>query len=375
LPPTATPAPTAAPASWFQDGVVALFSVGDYSSGDLYALQSDGSTRLILSGIGSKVRLSPGGRWLGSVWQDGSETLELRDAESGASRLFTPSVYSGMLDFAFDGASRRLAYLDLGAPSESGVPWALVIVDLENNASARYEALLSNEDRTYLPGIPVGWTGFDDEQLILDAFMPYTEGGNAGAWSVTLPPDGASAPLDTLPLRKLPPGEHTYLSRLYLSPDGQNLAFLSRDYEYMPENYLAEFYDLAVNRLEIAALGDGARALLVEASDGSALGNLLAWSPAGDRLLFAQGRYEGQDFSTLTLKSSDLGGAVTEHGALSLSPSSALADLAWCSASQALYVLSDWSANEQRLYSLDLLTGVSTELTTGPQIQLAGCAP
>lgn len=357
--------------------MAALFTVGDYSSGDLYALGSDGSTRLISSGLGQKVRLSPDGRWLGSVWQDGSETLELRDAASAENHLFTPGTASGMLNFAFDHAGRRLAYLDLGEYGENGVPWALVIVDLEKNTSARYDALMSNEDQRFLPGIPVGWSSLasDGDKLIIDTFMPYTEGGNAGVQGVTLPPDSASAPLDTLPLRELSPSAYTYLSRLYLSPNGQNLAFLSRDYDYMPDNYFPEFYDLAVNRLEIAALDDGARALLLEASDGSALGSVVAWSPAGDRVLFAQGRYEGENFSALTLKSSDLSGAVIEYGPLTWSPLSILSDLAWCSASQALYVLSDWSINEQRLYSFDLSSGLSTALNTGQQIQIAGCAP
>jgi hypothetical protein len=378
IPPTEPPPPTAAPPSWYGAGTVALFSVGDQASGDLYALDHDGVTHLVLPGIGGGAAVSPDGRWLGFVRGETEDKpwIELHDAETGASReILTDTFVASTLNLAFDRGSRRLAYLYLGDLGESGVvPWALVVVDLERNTTAHYDAQMTREDRRSLPGMPVGWSSGDE--LVINTFMPYSGGGWAGVWGVTFPADGAPASLDTLSLRELLPGAPAYLSHLFLSPDGQNLAFLSRDPDYKPDNYLFEFYDLAVNRLETLALASGARTLLVRVDDGSALAHALAWSPAGDRLLFAQGRYEGgEQLGTLTLKSSDLDGAVVEHGPLTLPPSGTLADLAWCTASQVLYVAWDGTDYTQQLYSLDLTTALSTQLSRGEQINLITCAP
>lgn len=379
--PTLAPAepPTPEPPSWYGADALALISSGDDEQADLYALGSDGAARLIFSGVGQDARVSPDGRWLGFVQidQDGRSALELHDARSSDSRQFAPDTSSGMLKFTFDRAGRRLAYLHLGAPAESGVPWALVVADLEKDTTARYDALMTRDEGRFLPGIPEAWSGVPSagDELIINTFLPYTEGGWAGVWGVTFPPDGAPAPLDTLSLRELIPGAPAYLTRLYMSSDGQSLAFLGRDRDYRPDNYFPEFYDLAVNRLEVTALAGGARTLLVSVDDGSALARVLAWSPTDARLLFAQGHYEGEHFTTLTLKSSDLSGVVTEHGPLTLPPMSHLSDLAWCTESQVLYVAWDGSDNLQRLFSFDLTTALSTELSAAPQIKIIACTP
>ncbi len=376
-PPTATP--TAEAATWYGEGALALFVVGDYDRADLYVLGGDGSTRRVYEGVGQQVRVSSNGRWLGFVrWgQDGRATLALHDARGDGSRQIIPDTSSGIFPLVFDPAGRRLAYLDLGAPGEAGVPWALVVVDLDSGAVARHDALMRQDDRRLLPGAPVAWsrTATAGDELILDTFLPYTEGGWMGVWGVTLPADGVSAPLESLALRELLPGAPAYVSDLYFAPDGQSLAFLGRDSDYYPENYSPEFYDLAVNRLDILALADGARITLVEADDGSALGRALAWSPAGERLLFVQGRYEGPSFLPLTLKSSDRGGAVVEHGSLTLPPRGDLLDLAWCDASSALYVAWDGGEGTQRLFLFDLEAGLSTEITAGQRVEIVGCAP
>ncbi len=377
--PTPTPLPTEAP-TWYGAGTVALFSVGDYESGDLYALGGDGATQLVFSDVGRDARVSPDGRWLGFVRvdYDGRSTLELHDAQTGASRHITSDATGGMLRFAFDRTSRRLAYLHLDPPDEDLSPWGLVVVDLKSDTAVRYDTLMTFEDRSSLPGVPVGWSGAasSGDELILDTFMPFSEGGWAGVWAVILRRDGAPAAPNTLSRRELLPAAPVYFSSLYFAPDGQSLAFLGRDLDYVPENYFPEFYDLAVNRLETVALSDGARTLVVGVDDGSALARVLAWSPGGKRLLFAQGSYGGSEyFDTLTLKSSDLSGAVVEHGMLTLPPMSYLSDMAWCVESHALYVAWGNDDNTQRLFSVDLNAAISTELSAGPLVEILACAP
>ncbi len=356
---------------------MALVVSGSYDQADLYALSADGAMWRLLSDVGNEARVSPDGRWLGFVrWDDaGRVTLELHDAQTGAARELASNASGGLLAFAFDPASRRLAYLDLGSYGEQGVPWALVIQDLDGNALSRYEALMSGPEDRPLPGMPVGWSGAADDELLIDTFLPGTEAGWLGVWGVTLPPDSATASLDALPLREIIPGAPAYSSELHFAPDRQAVAFLGRDSAYTPENYSPEFYDLAVNWLGLAALADGARTIIVEATDGSALARALSWSPDGERLLFAQGRYEGENFVELALKSADRNGTVVEYGPLTLPPRGGLLQLAWCDPAQALYVT--WSGEDglERLVSFNMYTGVSTELSVGQRLEIIGCAP
>jgi len=356
---------------------MALIVSGSYDQADLYALGGDGAMWHLLSDVGNEAQVSPDGRWLGSVrWDDaGRVTLELHDAQTSAARELASNASGGLLAFTFDPTGRRLAYLDLGSYGEQGVPWALVIQDLVGDALSRYDALMSGSGSRPLPGMPVGWSGTAGDELLIDTFLPGTEAGWLGVWGVTLPPDGAPASLDALPLREIIPGTPAYSSELYLAPDRQSVAFLGRNPDYSPENYAPEFYDLAVNWLGVAALADGAHTVIVEATDGSALARALSWSPDGQRLLFAQGRYAGEDFAELSLKSADRNGTVVEYGPLALSPQGGLLQLAWCDPSQTLYVT--WSSEDgmERLVSFNMHTGVSTELSVGQRLEIIGCVP
>ncbi len=374
---TATPLPELV--SWYGAGTVVLFVGGDNGHAGLYALDDDGTIRLVFPDVGDEARVSPDGRWLGFVrWrEDGRGTLELYDARSGAVHKITPDTTSGMFGFAFDQESGRLAYLDLGAYTGEGVNWALVVVDLESEASTRYEALMAGSETRPLPGVPVGWSGHAShaDELIIDTFMPFTEGGWMGVWGVTLPPDVASAPLASLALRELVPGTPAYSSRLHLAPNGQDVAFFGRDPDYVPDNYFPEFYDLAVNRLDLAALDDGARTTVVGVNDGSALARAVAWSPTGERLLFAQGHYDGENLADLLLKSSDRNGVIVTYGPLTLPALGGLLDLAWCDTAHAFYVTWDDGDGMQHLVSFDLNTGGSDEISAGRRLQIVGCAP
>lgn len=383
---TATPEPepataTASPQSpsWHAPEAVALIVSGDDQLADFYALSRDGATSVLLSDVGSTVSVSSDGRWLGFFrWgQDGRGVLELHDAASGESRQITPDTSGGLFRFAFAPDRPRLAYLDLGAFTDTGVPWALVIVDLENGETVRYEGQMVDNETRPLPGAPVGWSGASEtaEEIIIDTFLPYTEGGSMGVWGVSLPDDSASVSLDSLRKRELIPSSPVYASRLHLAPDRQRVAFLGRDPDYFPDNYFPEFYDLAVNRLEVASLEDGARTLLVEASDGSALARGLAWSPSGERILFTQGHYEGEEFAELSLKSTDLSGTVVTYGPLTLPPLGGLLDLAWCDSALALYLAWDGSNGTQHLLIFDLNTGVSTEIAAAQRLEIVGCVP
>ena len=122
-------------------------------------------------------------------------------------------------------------------------------------------------------------------------------------------------------------------------------------------------------------LEDATRRALVVADDGSALASTLSWSPDGDRLLFAQGTYEGEHFDKLSLKSTDAAGSVVAYGPLNLPPLGGLLELAWCRPALALYVTWDGRDGTEHLLSFDLNTGVSTDVTTARRISIVGCAP
>jgi hypothetical protein len=184
-----------------------------------------------------------------------------------------------------------------------------------------------------------------------------------------------SAPLDTLVVRELIPGAPAYSSRLRLAPDSQDVAYLGRDLEYLPDNYVYEFYDLAVNRLSFTSLSDGAATVVVEAADGSALARAFSWSPTGERILFAQGHYEGENWADLSLKSSDRSGTVVTYGPLTVPALGGLSDLVWCELSQAFYTTWDGSGGPEHLVGFDLNTGISSEVSSAQRVEIVGCAP
>ncbi len=376
-PSTATPLPE--PDSWHAAGTRLLFVSGDDEQADLFALGDDGTVWQLFPDVGRAARVSPDGRWLGFVrWHDGGRsTLELHQTQSGEVREITPDTTSGLFQFAFDSDGSRLAFINLGVYSDAGVPWDLVVVDLESGATARYDALMAGPETRPLPGMPVGWSAQTSpgDELIIDTFLPYTEGGWMGVWGVTLPENGASAPLDSLIVRELIPGAPAYSSRLRLAPDSRDVAYLGRDLDYVPDNYVSEFYDLAVNRLSFTALGDGVTTMVVEVDDGSALARAFSWSPTGERLLFAQGHYEGENWADLTLKSSDRSGTIVTYGPLTVPALGGLSDLVWCDPSQVFYVTWDGSGGPEHLVGFDLNTGISSEISAGRRVEIVGCAP
>jgi hypothetical protein len=372
---TASPKPT----TWSGADTIALFVGGDDERADLFVLSKGDISRVLFPDVANQVQSSPETGWLGFVrWsQDGRGILEVHNLETDETRQVIPDSDSGLFRFAFDQEGRHLAYVELGAPSETGVPWALVVVDLRTGESAKYDAVMSSNETRPLPGAPIGWSGVDgvSDELIIDTFLPYTEGGSMGVWGLTLPASGASAPLEELSARELLPEAPVYLSRLFFSPDAQLLAYLGRNPDYLPTDYVPEFYDLAVNRLGVVALENGSRTLIVDVDDGSALARALAWSPNGERLLFAQGRYDGDEFAELSLKSADLDGTVVDYGPLNQPLSGGLLGLAWCDPSLVLYLNWDGSAGVRRLFSFDLNTGVSNEIAVYSRLEIVSCLP
>lgn len=379
-PPPPTPSETSAPAvtdSWYPPGAILVITRGNDDLADVYAIGKDGGEQTVLTDVGHQVSVSPDGRWLGYVlWQDnGYSTLVLHDAASGERREMSPDTQSGMLRFLFDQSGSRLAYVDLGAYAGGRVPWSLIITNLDSGMSVRYDAVMADADARPLPGVPVGWSeSGSKEHIILDTFLPYTEGGWMGVWDVPLPDGSVSGLLDTLSPRELVPSG-AYSSLVLLAPDGQNVAYLGRDQNYLPDNYFPEYYDLAVNRLAVASLEEGSGYTLVEVDDGSALARAFAWSPSSDRLLYAQGMYEGESLAALVLKSTDLSGTVVTYGPLDVPGPGELMDLVWCDPAAVFFVTWDGQVGEEKLISFDLNTGASREIAAGRRVDIVTCVP
>jgi hypothetical protein len=280
-----------------------------------------------------------------------------------------------MVRFLFDPSASRLAYVDLGTVMGGRVPWSLVVADLETDMSVRYDAVMADVDSRPLPGVPVAWSGAGPrEHIILDTFLPYTESGWMGVWDVPLPAGSVSGLLETLLPREIVPGG-AYGSQVVLAPDGHNLAYLARDPDYVPDNYSPEYYDLAVNRLAIASLGDGSSYTLVEASDGSALARAVSWSPLSDRIIYARGLYEGEHLSDLVLKSTDLSGSVVTYGPLDVPGPGELMDIVWCSPGVVFFVTWDGLDGLEKLISFDLNTGATREIAADRRVDIVTCVP
>ncbi len=378
---TRTPLPTAPTATvtpeagWLPAGTVALYSVGSGESLDLYALGADGSA----TGLGRE--LPPGslashdGRWVVHLDapQPAASAVVVESLQDGRSYTIPLGVDCSQDScivglWAFDREGTRLAFVEVAMSR-----WALVVVDLRDGSSRRFEALRTGDGRLPLaPGTPLGWAATGE--LLLDTFPPFSEGACLGVWALTLPAGGSPAAIDALGRRQLV-AAGAYLHRPQLSPDGTRLLYLARDRAYTPAGYTLNggFEDVAVNQLWSLDIASGRASRLVEVKDGGALGYPAAWSPDGREALFAQGRYvDGQTLSELTLKAVDAAGAVREIGPLAAQ--GYLSDLRWCAPGLALAAVYP-GGEVSELYLVDLASGRTAFVGKGQQVSVLGVMP
>ena len=368
-PATSTPAPSPTPTSVPPVAQsMALYTAGSRGQARLFALTGDGNAMDLEREVYPRAAVSADGRWVATPnGQLPVDAVVISDLE--ATTTYTVPVTAGFDPYgmAFDAGNSRLAFLELGSPEAEVISWALVIVDLQDGSTKRFPATIESEDED-LPGSPVGWSG---QNLLINTFVPFTEAGSAGLWSVRLPPDVAEMPFDELDRRQLLSGD-SYLFRPYLSTQAPRLLYVSRDYDYTPENYQPVSYDLAVNQLGLLDLESGSSRLLVEETEGGALGNDAAWSPDGALGLFAEGRYGNGTFASLTLKTVNSTGTVTEVAPAPLPPEGFLVSLDWCVLEKALVVVGT-SEGEHELHVVRMESGESSLVVADDYVEVLGC--
>lgn len=371
-PPGAAPVTPAAPADPLPADTVALYAAGDWESPEVYALAASGTSTSLGLHVTPTAVASASGRWLAyfdSVKAPGRLIVRsLQDGRTHTAALKWPGAGAVMAP-AFDAGETRLAFLEVGPVSREGLAWTFAVLGLEDGDVRRFETLQPVAQPALLPGYPLGWSAHDE--LLLDTFVPYSEGAFQGLWAFTLPATGTPAG-DTLPRRELLPGG-AYVSP-QLSPDGSRLLYLARDRDYAPADYHTEYIDAAVNQLWSLDVASGRSTLLVEVRDGGALGSA-AWSPGGDEVLYTQGRYSGNDrLGSLSLKACDGSGAQREVGPLTLPAESSLWPLRWARPGLALALVS-LQGGTMELYAVDPASGGATAVAGSPYIHLLGCLP
>jgi hypothetical protein len=363
--PTPSPTPTAGPAP---DETVALFSAGSPEEPGLRALAADGTTTDLEQIVYGRGAVSDDGEWVATAnRQLPADRVVAFNLESGTTYTVPVTSAFDPYGMAFDASASRLAFLELGPPGADGVPWAIVVVNLADGTTVRFEATTGPEN-TRLPGSPIGWSG---DELLLDTFLPYSDALSTGLWGVTIPLDATATPYETLERREIL-AEGGYLFNPDLSPDRSRLLYVGRDYDYTPDNYGPVGYDLAVNQLGLVDLENGSPTLLVEETEGGALGGDSAWSPDGSRGLFTEGRYGNGTFDSLTLKTVDDTGTVTEVAPIPLPAGGFLVSLDWCRQETALVVVAD-SEGAHQLHTMDLASGESSLVTSDDEIAVLGC--
>jgi len=371
----ATIPPTDAPLGWLPTGALALYKAGPWESPGLHALAADGSTADLGREVQGWTTVSRTGRWIAHSDRSSSgDVVAVSNLETDIVHTIPLTADFTLYGSAFDRAESRLAFLELGSDGAGGYNWAIVVVSLSDGSTTRFDASFSvgaADSSMPLPGNPLGWSA-GGEELLLNTFMPDTEGNWAGVWGIALPPGTASTALESLSRRQLAPAGG-YITDPRLSPDGARLLYLNRDFDYTPAGYEPMGYDLAVNQLWALRLASGERTLLVEVTDGGALARAAAWSPDGARILFAQGSYSGGAFGSLALKIRDGGGAVDEVGPAPLPPGGGLRQLDWCAPAVALAVSTSTDYDHQ-LYTVNVgSSSASLVVTSEDQISVLGC--
>ncbi len=372
--PTSPPAaPTEPPpSSWLPAGTFALYTSGSWASAQLYAL-TPGPTSVDLGlTVPFQTRISRVGRWI--AYASGSPASVIaRSLESGSTHTIPLTPGFTFYGSAFDRAESRLAFMELGGTDPGAYTWAIVVVNLADGTVTRFEDtfVFPAAKDAMLPSRPIGWSASGDE-LLLDTFLPDTEGNWGGVWAVALPPGTPSAAFDSLSRRELL-SVGDYRSDPHLSPDATHLLYLHRAAGYTPAGYAPEGYDMAVNQLWQVDVASRVRALLVDASDGSALARDAAWSQKVPHTLFAQGNYAGAAFGSLTLKVRDDAGAISNVGPVPLPAGGGLNGIDWCLPDSALVTVVN-AAYAAELHIVEL-GGGSALVASADSISVLGCIP
>ncbi|HUT19441.1 MAG TPA: hypothetical protein VM366_09780, partial [Anaerolineae bacterium] len=197
--PTASPTATPPPPEW-----IALYGAGSEQAPRLHALVGDGSRRDLEMNVYRGATVSGSGRWIASPSSfPSAASVIITDLQDETVYVIDAREGWGIYDMAFDRAEARLAFLEL-APAQRNVPWAIVVVDLADGTTARFEGTTRPEAGVY-PGNPLAWASAGRE-LLLGTFLPYSDGLYAGVQALEIPPGTASAPVDALEQRTLIPG-------------------------------------------------------------------------------------------------------------------------------------------------------------------------
>lgn len=363
------------PTAWLPHGTIAIFSAGSWEVGRLHALAGDGSTTDLGRDVYGSRALSVNGRWVASENSPHPATSVLiANLETSATYSIPISTDFTVYGMAFDATETRLAFMELGFDGSMSTLWAIVVVDLADGSTTRFDASFSGAPvPDILPGNPKGWTETGDE-LILDTFMPGTEGNWAGVWALTIPHATPSAPLDSLTARELVPMGDLFAQPV-LSRDGARMLYIDRESGYTPTDYVVMAYDMAVNQLLSMDFPVGSGTMLLDVVDGSALLRSAAWSMSADRILFAQGTYSGADvFAALTLKFITPGGPVVDVGVLPIPPGVRFSTLDWCRPEIAL-TTARTAANLTELSIVSVPGAVSSAVTSDTAVSVLGCVP
>jgi hypothetical protein len=373
-PPTAESPTEPPPSSWLPAGTFALYATGPWDDLQLYALAPGPTSTDLGRAVTFNSALSRTGRWIAHADSPAPATgVAVANLENGTTYTVPLTPDYSLYGMAFDHAETRLAFTELGGSGAGSYTWAIVVVNLADGSTARFEDTFGIPVGVgmMLSGWPIGWTAAGDE-LLLDTFLPDTEGNWAGVWAVALPPGTPSAALNTLS-RRVVIAAGDYSAETRLSADTTRLLYLNRDHSYTPSGYTPMAYDLAVNQLGEVDIATGSPTLLVNVADGSALARTAAWSQEAPDILFAQGTYAGDTFGSLMLKRRESTGTISDAGLVPLPPGGSLQSIDWCLPDFALVVVATADYDHQ-LHVVEF-GGGSTLVAADAYISVLGCIP
>lgn len=331
----------------------------------------DGSNRLRLDFDNwLRVSVSPNNRWIAAAGVNPANNSPVMAYRAVNGRPVNIPVDRGydLFGMTFTDDSRFLMYTTVSMPAQGFV---IGLVNLTNGIRAEFAGTYGARS-VFGPNSAAFPLRFDGRNMILQGYIPFSDGGYTGLFRVNL------TGYDTAPAGRylIPPAQRILgtgtVGQIEFSPDGRQIAVLYYDPTNPPQNHVGPF---SVNGLAVVDLGNPVPRVIAKAGAGQGL-ETLAWSPDGRTIYITGGSYQGRAYiSNPGFYAVDVAtGQVRQAGQLSTDPEEAFYQVHVCGSNA--FFIANAEARPSTLFSAPVDNIANRrQIVSGPQgLEILSCA-